>query len=264
MSPQRTIRQLGIVAAAGAMLLPLAGPAHADFGAKTGHRFAYSRYHWGPITWQYTFETGKFPRQAWHQEGQGQLGQNYGMITLDSDSPGGLSATLTKHPETYGRWEVRMRDKRFPHTTGADYTVATELVPASDPDGHCGGQAIDYGSYTPDRSATAFALHALPGQVYTASRSARHPDDFWHTYAVQITRKNITWFLDGKPQVTERNPSAFSRVPYTMRLALIPPAGATAMKKTRLMVDTVRYFTLKHGKRATAHKAPAESTAPAC
>jgi hypothetical protein len=258
------IRQLGVAAVAGAMLLPLAGPAHADIGARTGHRFAYSRYHWGPTRWEYTFETGHFPRKAWHKTGQGQLGQNYGMITLDSDSPHGAAATLTTHPEKYGRWEVRLRDKRFPKETGADYTVATELVPASDPDGNCGGQAIDYGSYTPGRPATSFALHALPAQVYAASTAAPHPDDYWHTYAVQVTPKNITWFLDGTPQVTERNPAAFSRVPYTMRLALIPPSGATTMKKTRLMVDTVRYFTLKNGKKATTHQAPTARPAKYC
>ena len=267
MDAPRMLRRLGVAAAAGAVIAPLvgpvAGPAAAIDYATTGKHFAYQRYHWGPVAWEYTFERRPFPRAAWTRGGVGAMGEHFGMITLDSSSTAGATATLTKHPEAYGRWEVRLRSKRFPHQTGGDYAVETELVPASDPNGHCGGQTIDFGSYVSGSSATSFALHALPSYVYSATRKKPHRDDYWHTYAVEVTRTHVSWFLDGRVQVTERAPSALSGVPYELRLALVP-RGSGPMKKTRLMVDTVRYFSLKHGRQGVTRTAPTAGTETYC
>ena len=69
-------------------------------------------------------------------------------------------------------------------------------------------------------------------------------NNYWHTYGVQVTPKRIAWFVDGVARTVENRPEAISGIPLTLRQQLQPVPGET-MNRSRLQVDTVRYFTLK-------------------
>jgi hypothetical protein len=69
-------------------------------------------------------------------------------------------------------------------------------------------------------------------------------NNYWHTWAVEVTPTRISWFVDGRVERTETRPAALSGVPLTLRLELTAVPGEE-MNLSRLQVDTVRYFTLK-------------------
>lgn len=258
-----TITRIGAAALAGAMLLPIADASAAVDFPHTGKKFAAYRYDWYPLAWKYTFETAHFP-SAWRRSGPGTLGQQHGMLVLDSTSHGSVAATLHRRAHKYGRWELRLRTKRLKGDGGADYTAHFELVPGASPTAHCGGRSIDVASYVPGRSATRFAIHSLPNHLFTAQRKLDHQDGYWHTYGVEVTKRWISWFVDGRVRATERNPEARSGVAYTPRLELSAPSASARMHPTRLMIDTIRHFSLKHGRRDTSRKSPADRTATYC
>ena len=66
----------------------------------------------------------------------------------------------------------------------------------------------------------------------------------WHTYAVEVTPRRISWFIDAHVVATVRNHRAISDVPLTPRISLRGVPGAS-MDRARIGVDWVRHFTLK-------------------
>jgi hypothetical protein len=155
--------------------------------------------------------------------------------------------TLRGHNHDRGRWEIRLRGRRFKgETANTNYTVAAELIPARGMDYHCGARDIRFAGFRPGvDSAARFHIRTLPDHQFTSvKRRMNLSDDYWHTYAVQVTPKRIAWFTDGVARAVENRPAAISGIPLTLRLRLQAVEGET-MNRSRLQVDTVRYFTLK-------------------
>jgi hypothetical protein len=95
-----------------------------------------------------------------------------------------------------------------------------------------------------DHSAR-FHIRSLPNLEFTSvKRRMNLTNGYWHTYAVQVGAKRIAWFVDGVARAVENRPEALSGIPLTLRLQLQAVPGE-AMNRSRLQVDTVRYFTLK-------------------
>ena len=67
----------------------------------------------------------------------------------------------------------------------------------------------------------------------------------WHTFAVEVTPRRISWFIDAHVMATLRNPEATSDVRLTPRLSLRGVPGAS-MDRARIGVDWVRHFTLEN------------------
>ena len=88
-----------------------------------------------------------------------------------------------------------------------------------------------------------FARNAGKQWIYT-KRDMTLDRESWHTYAVEVTPRRISWFIDAHVVATVRNPRAISDVRLTPRLSLRGVRGAS-MDRARISVDWVRHFTLK-------------------
>jgi len=260
MSNRRLSRRVLVaLGAAAVLLLPLtSSQAQPDQSTVPGKTFAAYEYWWYPIDFVDHFDDPLNTRR-WEKEGDGIAKTQHGMLTLESTDAGDIGVTLRGHDRESGRWEIRLRGRRFKGETGnTDYTVAAELVPARGLDYNCGARNIGFANFHPGvDSAARFHIRNLPNHQFTSvKRRMNLSDDYWHTYAVQVTPKRIAWFTDGVARAVENRPGALSGIKLALRLQLQAVEGET-MNRSRLQVDTVRYFTLK-----TPSKKPVRGTLP--
>ena len=232
------------MAAAAVLVLPLsASQAQTDQTTVPGKTFAAYEYWWYPVDFVDHFVDPL--GSQWEVEGPGDARTQNGMLTLMSTREGSLGVTLRGHDHDRGRWEIRLRGKRF-ETNNTNYTVAAELIPAGDRAQHCGARNIGFASFRPAVASSArLHIRTLRDHEFTSVRRRMNlSNDYWHTYGVEVTPKRIAWFVDGVARAVENRPEALSGIPLTLRLQLQAVDGET-MNLSRLQVDTVRYFTLK-------------------
>jgi hypothetical protein len=233
---------IGVLAAA-----PV-GAHHAE--PQPGPINASNTYKWYPVKWQYHWEEGGFP--PWHRFSTGSTTAyiRWGMIVLDSSvdrfnepSRGSASAILNRHGERYGRWELRLRAPVW-YDAGQNYRVLDELVPVVPAKRRCNVRNIALASFIAGGShVKVFARNGGKQWTYT-KRHMRLDRVSWHTYAVEVTPRRISWFIDAHVVATLRNPRATSDVRLTPRLSLRGVPGAE-MDRARIGVDWLRHFTLK-------------------
>jgi hypothetical protein len=239
---------------AGALLATLlspaltSAPARADHtGAEPGPIHAGNTYGWWNkgIVWREEFETpytGQMGPQ-WQASGPGQVWHQNGMLTLNTTSQGSLSATLAGPGAEVGRWETRLRSRQYGRGNGR-YRVLAELVPAAGAEQNCGGRNIAMTSYTPNgRAATVYA-RTLPDVAYKATRPMSLGSDQWHTYAVEVTRERVSWFIDAHVVFTENRDDLVSGVPLTVRFTM-EARPDRVMNVSRMQMDWVRHWSLE-------------------
>lgn len=175
----------------------------------------------------------------WHRRGAGIVRNQHGMITLETHR-GSLQATLTGHSHETGRWEVRLRSRRYERSF-ADYRVVTELVPAKG-GSHCGAQSIGLEGYRTGRGRAWLYDRTLPDHNFHASKPMTLHNDQWHTFAAEVTHHHISWFVDAHVVRTETRPAALAGIPLKFRFALEGVPGKR-MNLTRMQADWMRYWT---------------------
>lgn len=225
-------------------------PAQADHGGhEPGPVHAGKTYGWwhGGIVWREEFEqpyTGQMGPQ-WKPSGNGQVWHQNGMLTLNATQSGSLSATLDRPGAEVGRWETRLRSRQYGRG-GAKFRVNAELVPAGDAEQNCGARNIALTSYRPNNGATNLYARNLPNTVFKA-RHGMAPlglgRDQWHTYAVEVTKERVSWFVDAHVVHTEKRPEIWSGVPLTVRFTMEAREGKT-MNISRMQMDWVRHWSL--------------------
>ncbi len=163
-----------------------------------------------------------------------------GMLTLEGTATSGtVSATVATHARRYGRWEARVRsDVR--DSGGTPYRVVWELVPGR---GDRCGDGITLASYSVGDPVAAMDIRTRPGARFTDDASLDLEQYAWHTYAIEVTRDHISWFIDTEVVMTERRPEALSGRWFRMRFRLVPEDGAR-MDFTRMQMDWARYYTM--------------------
>ncbi len=242
------------VVLAGAVLATVLSPvltttsAQADHaGAEPGPIHAATTYGWWKkgIAWREEFEapyTGQMGPQ-WQASGPGQVWHQNGMLTLNATSEGSLSATLAGPGAEVGRWETRLRSRQYGRGNGR-YRVLAELVPAAGAEEHCGARNISLVSYTPNGKAANVYARTLPNVAHKAAKAGIDLGrDRWHTYAVEVTRERISWFVDAHVVFTEKRDATRSGVPLTVRFTMeARPEGA--MNISRMQMDWVRHWSL--------------------
>lgn len=233
--------------AASVALVPSSATAH-HAGAEPGPVHAGNTYGWWNrgIVWREEFETPYSgpTGQQWQAAGPGQVVHQNGMLTLNTASEGSVSATLDRPGAEVGRWETRLRSRRYGHGA-ANYRVTAELVPAGDAEGNCGARNIALESYKIGAGAANVYARNLPATAFRASHGGMDLGrDRWHTYAVEVTRERISWFIDAHVVYTERRPEAFSGVPLTVRFTMDAKPGK-AMNASRMQMDWVRHWSLE-------------------
>jgi hypothetical protein len=186
------------------------------------------------------------------------------MLTLNTGSAGSVSATLKGAGHDTGRWEIRLRSRRY-ETGHTPYAVRTELIPGGDRDQHCGGQNVALESYKLGGRRAHLYIRTLPNKSFSAFTGMNLGNDRWHTFAVEVTPKHIAWFVDAHVLVNERRPAALSGVPFTVRFTMAGQPGAR-MNRSRMQMDWLRYYTLQkpNSKSIDAPQARESTYADAC
>jgi hypothetical protein len=209
------------------------GPVHA------GNTFGW--YGHGGLVYDETF-VGPLARR-WKVEGPGQVRNQHGMLTLNTSTKGTVSARLMRPGRAYGRWEVRMRQREYGRSF-AHYRVLTELVPVTKEGEGCGEQNIALNKFTLRDNKLNFYIRTRPDNLFQASMKRGFGQDQWHTFAVEVTRKRISWFVDAHVIRTETRPEALSGRKFQVRFTMLAEKGKR-MNRARMQMDWLRYWTLQ-------------------
>ena len=249
---RRTLATLGTAAlvatlAAPASAHPAPGPVHAG-----------SVYGWGKAPVDYRF-VGPLKHSQWHVKGPGAVRNQHGMLTLNTAKRGTVSATQVTKGHDVGRWEIRLRSRQYGHGH-QNYRVLTELVPAGKRPEHCGANNIALEAYTPNKTMVSHYIRTRPDNRYIMRKGLGLHNDQWHTFAVEVTHKRISWFVDAHVVSTEERKDALSGVPFAVRFTMQAEDGKR-MNQSRMQMDWLRYWSLrKPNQRSTAAPHPALGT----
>ncbi len=242
----RPVRLAAVLTGAAALAAAFAAPAPAP-SAGAGPRLVSTSsptnagkvYRWGLSQWHDGF-TERLTR-AWSVNRPRLVDNQHGMLTLNGPAGGGdVSATFTGHARRYGRWETRVRAEQY-RTGHTPYTVVAELVPAGSY--HCGARNIVLAQYRLGTHRAHTHLRNLPDTQFSYGKRLDLGPGRFHTYAVEVTRRHISWFVDAHVVMTERRRAARTGALYSVRFRLDGRPGAR-MNPGRMQMDWVRYYTL--------------------
>lgn len=255
-------RRLAVLAGALVLVVSLAPASSAHHANPPGPVNAQTTFGWGKPKWQDDFIGPR--KRIWRVSGRGNVRTQHGMLTLNTAKRGSTRAILTKKGHRTGRWEIRLRSRRY-STNATDYRVRTELVPARSRARNCGARNVALESYRLGSRRAHTYLRTRPNRSFNAFTGLNLSNDRWHTFAVEVTRKRISWFVDGHVLMSERRSAALSGVPFTVRFTMVGTPGRR-MNQSRMQMDWLRYFTLaKPNKRSVrAPQARRTTYAGAC
>ncbi len=238
---------VAVVLALGLLPSSAAAPAglRRDHVAVPGPTNAQTSYNWGKPQWQDDF-VGPL-KSIWKVKGRGVVQNQVGMLTLNTTSRRSVSATLTGHAHRVGRWEIRLRQRRY-STAHENFSVVTELIPAGNRRQNCGARNISLETFRLGSNTAKFYVRNRPDVQFTARRRLNLGTDRWHTFAVEVTPKRISWIVDSHVVAQERRDAALSGALFTVRFKMLAVPGAR-MNPSRMQMDWLRYFTLERKNR---------------
>ena len=208
-------------------------------------------FRWGKPKWTDEFEVGGL-RKDWVASKQGKVKTQSGMLTVIGT---GRQTKITASPNSvkarYGRWEARVRIRETNHN-GERYRAYWELIPTGD--FKCGAKSIVLASYKSQDKKVTGAVRVPPKGQYGYQKRLPLHQGWFHTYAVEITRTHISWFVDTKVIHTERRKDALRGIEYRPRFRLQGKAK-TRHRTTWLQMDWVRHYDLSRPN-AKSIKAP--------
>ncbi|MFC6288193.1 hypothetical protein ACFP3Q_14045 [Nocardioides sp. GCM10027113] len=238
---------------------------------------ASKAFGWAPARFDFAWVSGESltsppyrgtHRSGWWQDytgGAGRVAKHNGGLTISSkreNAPGRgdfgtTRATLRDHALTYGRWEVRLRARSHESSRG-DYRAKVELVPVSAADHDCGARSITVADFAAHGRRVLMGANAVT-RKWRRSRDVGPLDNRPMAVAVEVTRRHISWFVNGRVAATLKNQAAIPDVPLTLRLSLVGK-GKREMNHTDLISDWQRGFTLEHGR--TVASGPGLASSP--
>ncbi|WP_183092473.1 family 16 glycosylhydrolase [Nocardioides stalactiti] len=244
---------------------------------------AAQTYDWGVMLWDFAWEFGEsldsppyrgsdIGAGKWidHSTGTGRAVKYGGGIEFHtgryktgSEDPdfGNTTLTLEEQPQNRGRWELRERSQEL-ETKYGSFTFAAELIPADPAD--CGKWAITIGrSEIGSGNITVGVTAGATSWTKTLTGYGRGDTD-GRLYGVQITRRRITWFVNGKAVASLGDTAAVPKVPMTVRMSVVGK-GTTNLNASVAKIDWVRAYDLTRGTRPPAGaKLTKGSTTPGC
>ena len=222
---------------------------------------------WNPAVFDFAWEHGESlgsrpargtkPVGRWVDggSGYGRAAKHNGGMMLDSkrdNAPGpgdkgSTWATLRGNARAYGRWEVRVRVKAL-ESRARDYRTKIELVPERQSQYRCGGRNITVASLGAHSRKMTFGVKSSPAnRQWKRTRRIGPIAGVSQTVAVEVSKRHITWFRNGRVIGTVRSRAAVPDVPLTLRLTL-QGKGGREMNRTMAIFDWMRGFGLKNGK----------------
>jgi hypothetical protein len=210
-------------------------------------------FRWGLEAWEEEAE-GRLD-QRWRSNHRGIVSSRVGMLTIEArPNMHAIRVRPTNMRAPYGRWEARVRAVEL-ETRHKTFRFNWELVPARKGQYRCGGRNIVMASYRPGTDNIARgAVRGLGGTEFAFSRKVDLRSRAWHTYAVEVTKDHISWFVDTKVVHTERRAAALTGVTLKPRFRIRGDANAR-MNHSRMQMDWVRYYDL-HRPNAKSIAAP--------
>ena len=195
-------------------------------------------YKWGPQAWRDEYESGIGSRYVWSDRAQ--VENRFGMLVLKGRTDGGATnAKLLDHTYRYGRWETRIHLRQWADQT-QPFRMLVELVPTNAPY-DCGAHNIVLADYTMGDNLVHFAIRN-GGRSYTYAVQPNLGTQDWNTFAVEVARNHIAWFVNDKVVMNERDPGALSGLTYTLRYRWYGPNGA--VRPPWMQMDWSRYYTM--------------------
>ena len=228
---------------------------------------ASNTHKWGRSLWDFAWLAGESltsrpfrgtDRQGrWldASDGSGRAAPHNGGLMLDSQRNrigdgdfGSTSATLRGNPMRYGRWETTIRLKS-PESDTRDYRVRAELVPDGLRNDSCG--VITVADVAAHQRTVRVGANAMQGtRTWTHRKRIGSLMGPSVNFAVEMTRRHISWFVNGRVIATVRSAAAVPDVPMTMRLRMVG-AGEQEMNRTQAISDWQRGFSLDRGRLTT-------------
>ena len=246
------------------------------------HTTAAKRYGWRILQWDFAWEFGESldsgayvganrrgGRWIEHSNGTGRAVKYGGGIEFHSGERyegardrGDTTLTLADKPARLGRWELRERF-RLPERSGTGYQFVVELVPEGTLADECPAYTLTLGRSVPGEGRIRIGVDtgkaAWNKRLLGYGRVEKEP----RLYAVQVTGRAITWFIDSRAVATLAAPAAIPKVPLTLRMRLEGKDG-TEMRKSDLLIDWVRHYDLTKGLRPTTAGRLTRGTPAAC
>lgn len=243
---------------------------------------AAQRYGWRTMQWDFAWEFGEsldsdpyrgadIRGGGWtgHSDGTGRVVKYGGGIEFHSgerydgaDDRGTTTLTLRDKPARRGRWELRERF-RLDEAGGADYPFVVELVPEGTEPTECPSYVLTIARAVPGDGSVRVGVTAGGAAWSTSLGGYGRREGEANLYGVQVTGRRITWFLNGRAVASTGATGAIPKVPLTVRLRLVGK-GDTEMRKTEMLIDWVRHYDLKKGKRPPNGAGLARSSVAAC
>ncbi|PWN04563.1 hypothetical protein DJ010_02740 [Nocardioides silvaticus] len=236
---------------------------------------AAKRYGWGEAQWDFGWEFGeslgdgaytgrKFGLGSWSDDSTGTgrvvkygggLEFHSGEVAQSTNAPDRGTTTLRLEglPAKRGRWELRERIHFYPDRDapgGKPYRFVVELVPEDPAQYDCGRHNITVADTVVGGSTVKIQANA-GGTSWrkTLKGFGRKGDEDDRFYGLQITKKRITWFVNGTAVASLAAAAALPKTPMTVRMRLVGEGNDTEMKKTDIRIDWVRGFDLARGKK---------------
>jgi hypothetical protein len=226
---------------------------------------AANSYGWGRSLWDFAWEWGeslssrpyrgtdKRGRWADSSTGTGRVAKKNGELGLESqpgyDGPGDWGttrATLRGQPMRYGRWETKLRINSS-ESSRDDFGVVVELVPDGAPDTSC--QTVTVARVEPHSATLHIGATAKEGsRRWTGTRSIGSLIGASATFAAEVTKSRISWFVNGRVIATLQNKDAVPGVPLTLRLSLEGGGPNQEMNRTAALFDWQRGYSLTKGR----------------
>ena len=230
---------------------------------------AAQRNSWGRMQWDFAWEFGESldsrPYRGmdtatgrWLEQttGTGRAAKYGGGVEFHSalvrkgtDDPdfGSSTLTLKDQPAKRGRWEIKERSYRYEQGE-RDYAFLIELIPADPADYDCGANNLTIARLSPGNDRVEVGVNAGPVRWNRTLTGYRQQGNHY-AFAVQVTGRRITWFVNGRAVGSLAAPAAIPKVPMTLRMSMVG-TGAQEMNKSVVKIDWVRHYDLKRGTRA--------------
>lgn len=232
---------------------------------------AQQRYTWGGAKWDFGLPLGQSitspPSRGkslvgWWDDGStggGRANQHNGGVALNSqryapdrDEPenagdhGDTWITLQDQAQKFGRWETRVRLRPY-ESRAQDYRTVVELVPDALSGDSCTDRIVIADMAAHSKKLRIGAQSVSKGRQWNANRFVGDVRNRNIAVAVEVGRRHVTWFVDGKPIGSVRSRAIVPRVPLTLKITL-KGDGDTEMNRTLAHMDWMRGFTLDRGK----------------
>jgi len=229
---------------------------------------AAQAFGWGRMQWDFAWEFGEsldsppyrgvdIAAGRWieNTDGTGRAVKYGGGVEFHSalvrkgtDDPdfGTSTLTLADQPASRGRWEIKERSFRY-EKDKRDYAFLLELIPANPAGYDCGAHNLTIARLSPGNDRVTVGVNAGP-TAWNRTFTGYRQNGASHAFAVEVTGRRITWFVDGRAVASLGASAAIPQVPMTVRMSLVGD-GAAEMNKSVVKTDWVRSYDLTRGTR---------------